>query len=164
MKNSPKLTFWVLPFLLLSFAFGQDYYDIEPGEGDHAYSLFFDDPPECLAVSPDGNTLIFGMKSDIFLANFSTGVQKKYINYRSILKKQESEANIGFVRGLATFGGGSKVGVAGLGGLFLMDVNSEKILWTAPGHPSDPSDPLQPLDPSQPSEPSLPSEPLLQPC
>ena len=139
MKHFAKHAFgaFALLFLSISFSFSQTYYDIEEGTGDHVYSLLFDDPPECLSASPDGNTLLFGMKSEIFLVNFSDGQLKKYIHYRKLMKDQEAEGDIGFVRSITTLAGGSKVAVAGLGGILLMDVNRDKILWTAPGHPTD---------------------------
>lgn len=133
----PALLGLSLLLLLSTGLFGQEYYDLEAGTGNHKYSLLFDDPPECMSASPDGNTLIFGMKSEIFLVNFATGELKKHINYREILKKQEEEADIGFVRSVTTLAGGTKVALAGLGGILLMDVTRDKILWTAPGHPTD---------------------------
>lgn len=132
-----------LLFVFLIFAFSVIYSKAqtvkstpEPEE-NLEYSINAGKSIYAMAVSPDGETLVYSKQSMVVLVNFENGKLIKEIDVSGLTKtfvqRDKIKPYFGYIRALDYTRDGKKLAIGFIGGLVLIDIKNPAILWYSKG-------------------------------
>lgn len=116
--------------------FGQSPKPTPAPEENLEYSITSTSGIYALAASPDGTTLAYSKKSSIILVDFETGKQKKEIDMKELIRASKIKnlvKIVGYIRSMDFHPDGKKIAVGFIGGLVLVDISTNSILWYCNG-------------------------------
>ncbi|MFM9943802.1 MAG: WD40 repeat domain-containing protein [Bacteroidia bacterium] len=90
-----------------------------------------------MAVSPDGETLVYSKRSEVVFVNFENGKLIKEIDVSGLTKtfaqRDKIKPYFGYIRALDYTRDGKKLAIGFVGGLVLIDIKNPAIIWYCKG-------------------------------